>query len=119
MKFSQLKSIVTAAALISSTMVLSAEAGSMRGKSGHTASGSASIAGSTVKLSSNFKFDGGPDVYVAVKQGGKGVKLLGKLRSNKGAQSYKLPSGTKKSDVDQIILWCKKYNVALGAASAN
>ena len=95
-----------------------AQAGSLRGQTGHSASGTAKVSGSSVKFSSNFRFDGGPDVYVAVSRPGKKIKLLGKLRKNSGSQSYRLPSGVKKSDVSRIVLWCKRYGVAMGSASA-
>lgn len=97
----------------------SASAGSIHGSSGHKASGTARVTSNSVKLGSNFRFDGGPDVYVAIKKRGKKLKLLGKLRKNSGAQSYRLPAGSKKADVDQILLWCKRYGVSLGTANAN
>ena len=99
--------------------IQSAHAGKMRGGSGHKASGNANLVGSKVKLGSNFRFDGGPDVYVAVKKKGQKLKLVGKLRKNSGSQSYGLPTGSNKSDFDRILLWCKKYKVILGSASAN
>ncbi|PCH74798.1 MAG: hypothetical protein COC12_03180 [Rhodobacteraceae bacterium] len=88
----------------------------MRGVNGHSASGSATIASGQVELGSDFRFDGGPDVYVAVKQGGK-IQLLGKLRDNSGAQSYALPAGG--DGPDEILLFCKQYNVTLGKAAVN
>ena len=93
------------------------QAGSLRGQGGHRASGTANVSGSSVKLGSNFKFDGGPDVYVAVSRPGQKIRLIGKLRKNSGAQAYRLPSGVKKGDVNRVVLWCKRYGVALGSAS--
>jgi len=89
-------------------------AGPLRGVNGHTASGSATIAAGQVELGADFQFDGGPDVYVATKQGGE-IVLLGKLRANAGAQSYALPSGS--DGAEEILLFCKQYNVTLGQAS--
>jgi len=94
-----------------------AQAGGLRGESGHRASGSAKITGSSIKLGSNFQFDGGPDVYVAVSGPGQKLMLLGKLRKNSGFQAYRLPSGVKNHDVNRVVLWCKRYGVALGSAS--
>ncbi len=108
-----------AVVLVASAFVQSAEAGKLRGKSGHKASGNANVVGSTVKLGSNFRFDGGPDVFVAVKENGKKLKLIGKLRRNSGAQSYSLPAGTNKSEVKKILLWCRKFNAVLGTANTN
>jgi len=106
---------LAAASLIILSTSLPSQAGSLKGDNGHVASGNASRSGNMVKLANNFKFDGGPDVYVAVKKQGKKLQLLGKLRKNTGAQSYKLTS--KSTDADTVILWCKKYGVALGQAS--
>ncbi len=91
-------------------------AGPLSGVNGHSASGSATIDAGKVELGSDFRFDGGPDVYVAVKNGDK-IQLLGKLRANDGAQSYALPAGG--DEADEILLYCKQYNVTLGKASAN
>ena len=90
-------------------------AGPMLGVNGHKASGSATIEAGKVELSTDFWFDGGPDVYVALKQGGQ-IQLLGKLRENAGAQSYALPAGSTGAQADEILLWCKQFNVTLGKA---
>jgi len=86
-------------------------------KDGYTASGSAKLKAGKVVLGSNFKFSGGPDVYVAVKSGGELV-VIEKLRENSGGQTYALPASFD-GDVDEIILWCKKFNVELGKATMN
>lgn len=117
--FSAVLKFSTTFVIIAITGSVAVQAGSMRGQSGHKASGSAKVSGNTVKLGSNFRFDGGPNVYVAVKKRGQKMKLISKLRKNNGAQSYKLPIGSKKANVDQILLWCKTYNVPLGTANAN
>jgi len=119
MNFFRKTTTIAATIIVAASFVSSAYAGAMRGASGHKASGTARVSGNSVKLSSNFRFDGGPDVYVAIKKRGSKVKLISKLRKNSGAQNYTLPKGSKKSDVDQILLWCKKYNVPLGTATPN
>ena len=93
-------------------------AGPMLGVNGYKASGSAAIKAGKVELSSDFWFAGGPDVYVALKQGDQ-IQLLGKLRENSGAQSYALPAGSTGEEADEILLWCKKFNVTLGTAAIN
>ena len=98
--------------------VLAVSAGPMKGANGHTASGSATINNNQVELGADFVFDGGPDVYVAVRKDGK-VHLLEKLRDNSGAQAYSLPTGLSLGGNDEILLFCKQYNVTLGKASAN
>ncbi len=107
---------IAALGLAMATTPLSA--GTIKGANGHIASGSASITAGQVEFGADFVFDGGPDVYVAVKKANK-LHLLGKLRENSGAQSYRLPSNGAADGADQIILWCKQYNVTLGRASAN
>ncbi len=102
----------TAALFVAGAVPL--DAAPLKGVNGHVASGSAAIAGDKVELGSDFRFDGGPDVYVAVKRGQE-IQLLGKLRANSGAQSYSLSGG---GDVDEILLFCKQFNVTLGKASA-
>jgi len=78
----------------------------------------ATITANRVELGADFVFDGGPDVYVAVKKAGK-LYLLGRLKANSGAQTYSLPSNGVAIGADEILLWCKQYNVTLGKASAN
>ncbi len=111
--------IFTSAAIVLAFAGLSANAGPMSGAGNYKASGNARVSGNSVKLGSDFRFSGGPDVYVAVKSKGQKMKLLGKLRKNRGAQSYKLPVGTQKADVEKILLWCKRYNVQMGSANPN
>jgi len=110
---------LAAAALMFTLSALPASAGPLSAvKGGYTASGSATISSGKVKLGSDFQFSGGPDVYVAVQQDGE-IKLLGKLKSNSGAQSYKLPSGDDGSGAQEILLYCKKFSVTLGSAPIN
>lgn len=107
-----------AASLLMPFATLPAFAGALKGANGHTASGSAIINNAKVELGSDFVFDGGPDVYVAVRKDGK-IHLLGKLRDNSGAQAYSLPTGFSLGGNEEILLFCKQYNVTLGKASAN
>ena len=93
-------------------------AGPLQGVNGHVASGSAEIGSGEVTLGPDFRFDGGPDVYVALRGGGR-ILLLGRLRANAGAQAYALPSGEDGAGAEEILLYCKQYNVVLGKAPAN
>lgn len=93
-------------------------AGALKGLNGHTASGSATISNAKVELGTDFVFDGGPDVYVAVRTDGK-IHLLAKLRDNTGAQSYSLPNNLSLGGKDEILLFCKKFNVPLAKAPAS
>ncbi len=117
MKSSHLTWAATTAILLSTCAVAPVTAGPMQGINGHQAAGSATISGGKVMLSDDFRFDGGPDVYVTVKKGNK-LFLLGKLKSNSGAQSYSLPAGDDGAGVADILLYCKQYKVVLGKAAA-
>ncbi len=105
---------LAALTILCSAIAGASVAGPLSGVNGHTASGSAMIKNGKVSLGSDFRFDGGPDVYVAVRRGGK-IQLLDKLQANSGAQTYALPGGADKAE--EILLFCKKYNVTLGKAS--
>jgi hypothetical protein len=38
------------------------------------------------------------------------------LRSNSGAQAYKVPEGIDPDAFDEVSIWCRKYSVPLGVA---
>ena len=111
-------SALASTSLFLTLTAMPALAGPLQGVNGHRASGSATINADKVDLGADFAFDGGPDVYVAVRKGGK-VHLLGKLRGNSGAQSYSLPASGAADGADEILLFCKQFNVTLGKAPAN
>lgn len=71
----------------------------------------------------------GPDVHVwltdaPVKPGKDGWNVFddgkhldaGKLKGNKGNQSYPLPAATDLSGYTSVSLWCDRFNVSFGAA---
>lgn len=111
-------SALALAGLLVGSSAMGALAGTLSGANGHTASGHATINAGKVELGEDFQFDGGPDVYVAIKSGTE-IQLLGKLRDSAGAQTYALPSGVSGADADEILLWCKKFSVKLGTASVD
>jgi hypothetical protein len=41
---------------------------------------------------------------------------LGKLRGNRGDLTYPLPAGTDVRDFGSVVIWCKRFSVAFGAA---
>lgn len=41
---------------------------------------------------------------------------LGPLRGNRGALTYPLPAGTDAGRFGSVVLWCKRFSVAFGAA---
>lgn len=118
MDLSSCRSILAATPLLLALTTSPALSGAITGVNGHQASGNATKTANRVELGADLVFDGGPDVYVAVKKADK-LYLLGKLEANSGAQTYRLPSNGVAIGADEILLCCKQYNVTLGKASAN
>ncbi|MEU4221673.1 DM13 domain-containing protein [Actinoplanes sp. NPDC026623] len=42
---------------------------------------------------------------------------LGRLKGNKGDQTYPIPAGTDLDDLESVTIWCKRFSVSFGAAS--
>ncbi|GIF62264.1 hypothetical protein Ais01nite_02990 [Asanoa ishikariensis] len=42
---------------------------------------------------------------------------LGRLKGNKGDQTYAIPSGTNLDQLGSVTIWCKRFSVSFGAAS--
>ncbi len=96
--------------------------GTFRGASSHETSGMVELVTengqTTVRLKSNFNFDGAPDPKVGFGSNGKydGKSDLGALKSNSGEQSYAVPASLDISGYNEVYIWCKKYSVPLGVA---
>ena len=41
---------------------------------------------------------------------------LGPLKGNRGDQNYAIPVGTDLTKYPSVVLWCKRFSVAFGAA---
>lgn len=41
---------------------------------------------------------------------------LGKLKGNRGDQNYAIPSGTDLSELENAVIWCRRFHVSFGAA---
>ena len=82
-----------------------------------------------VNLSGDFKTRGAPDLKIflspqsAADTNGKnatdGAVLVSPLSSNKGAQSYKIPSGTNLDDFSSILIHCEQYSKLWSASDLN
>jgi len=68
----------------------------------------------------------GPDVRVWLSakpvdqaaDAGSGAWLeLGPLKGNRGDQNYTIPAGTDLSRYASVVLWCRRFSVAFGAAA--
>jgi len=70
--------------------------------------------------------DNGPDVHVYLSAGvdARGPEgtldddfvTLGRLKGNIGSQNYEIPAGTDLDRHRTVVLWCKRFTVAFGAA---
>jgi len=94
--------------------------GTFTGKSRHETTGGVEIAGRTVTLLDDFTFDGAPDPKVALgKNGFRKQWILAPLASNAGKQSYEIPADIDVDSVNEVWIWCEKFNVPLGVAKIN
>lgn len=119
--------IIAATSFATSMIALPAFAGSelkgsFEGKSNHVTTGQVKLVTegdkTFVELQSDFKFDGAPDPRVALGNNGYDrTMLLGKLHSNSGKQRYQIPARIETSGVNEVWIWCKKFNVPLGVAT--
>ncbi len=115
------------AAVLAAPVAASAQAqvlarGAFRGKSGHAASGGASVVktatGAVVVLPPDFKFDGAPDPKLGFgKNGYVKSTQFSELKSNSGAQTYKIPAAIDPADYTEVWVWCEQYSVPLGVAT--
>lgn len=118
----------TVAALSFGPMTIAANAattvksGSFRNAGGHKTSGSVRLVkdGNTYKvvLGANFRHDGSPAPRVAFGNG-KYVRgtIIGRLRKNRGSQTYTVPKRLNVTKFTQVWIWCVKFNSPLGVAS--
>jgi Electron transfer DM13 len=67
--------------------------------------------------------DNGPDlvVYLSPQPAdgngfGNGAVNLGRLKGNKGSQNYELPADVDPANFGSVVIWCKRFSVAFGAA---
>ena len=92
------------------------------GKSGHKTSGSISVVktanGIEVRLGSNFKLDSAPDPWLGFGRSGKydPASEVAILKSNTGAQVYKIAGNVDVSKYNEFYVWCRKFAVPLGVA---
>jgi len=72
-------------------------------------------------LGPDFSLDNAPDPYIVLTGTGMGsgerTLNLGKLKHKNGGSTFEIPGGQELSGYDQVIVWCKKFNVVLGQAT--
>lgn len=110
-------------------IVKSAPAEWTGGDSAHGASGEAFLTSdgnqTFVAFMENFRARNGPDLRVyLVKTGerrgfGDEFKELGKLKGNRGSQSYEIPEGTDLSEYNTVLVWCRPFSVLFASVDLN
>ncbi len=66
--------------------------------------------------------DAGPDLRVYLVSGGyDGGDVeehvdVGQLKGNQGTQQYEVPAGVDTSRYSTVLIWCRAFSVAFGAA---
>lgn len=118
-----------AAALTAVTMMLAATvawagagSGTFSGLSNHETRGTVEVVetaeGWEIHLKDSFWFDGAPDPRVGF--GNEGTFAPGTdfevLRSDTGAQVYKVPAGIDPADFNNVFIWCRRFAVPLVVA---
>jgi hypothetical protein len=99
--------------------------GMFAGAGGHAARGSYNFATvgkhTRLQLGADFAVEKGPDVFVVLSPSetvpGDGALFLGKLKRFSGAQEFEVPAGTDLAAYSHVVLWCRKYSVAMGVAA--
>ena len=97
--------------------------GSFEGRSDHITLGAVSIhqVGDAYELvfAGDFSLDGAPDPTVGFGIDGAydASTTLGALKQKTGAQSYTLPASFDPSAVNEVYVWCDKFDVPLGVAN--
>lgn len=95
-----------------------ARSGGFIGQSRHETSGTVSVAPGALTLHRNFRFDGAPDPKLAFGDGNRVDRstIFSPLRSNSGAQNYRVPRGINVARYSHVWLWCERFGVPLGVA---
>ena len=68
-----------------------------------------------VRFEDDFATDNGPDLYAVAYVGGERVEL-GRLKGNRGAQNYELPSSVDPRSVEAVAVWCKRFDATFTTA---
>jgi hypothetical protein len=108
--------------LPAATTEAGAGSGSFGGVNGHQATGRVAVIqtadGWELRLEDDFTFDGAPDPWVGFGTSGSFARATDfyRLRSNTGAQVYKVPVDIDAAAYDEVYIWFRRYSVPLGVA---
>jgi hypothetical protein len=102
---------------------------SMLGDRAHHASGTVRVLrvadGARVLRLEGLDVENGPDLHVSLAAAGpdapndaydSGYVSLGRLKGNKGDQTYAVPDAVDLSRFASVVIWCKRFSVAFGTA---
>ncbi len=83
--------------------------------------------GSRVVRLEGLSTENGPDLHLYLTEAAADVRndnafsaryaSLGKLKGNKGDQTYQLPATVDLGRYAAVVIWCKRFSVAFGAAA--
>lgn len=95
--------------------------GEFEGRSDHVTSGGVSILrtnGQTLLvLEAEFSLDGAPDPQIGFgKDGFQSDTLIAELHDKTGAQVYVIPAHINIADINEVYIWCGKFDIPLGVA---
>ena len=93
--------------------------GTFKGLGGYSAKGTAELAAGTLSFSSDFASDNGPGLFIYLTKSASSISgsvELGAIASNKGAQTYAVPSTVGLNDYDFVLIYCKPFGVPFGVA---
>lgn len=101
-----------------------ARSGTFIGRSGYTASGTATILRDStgaliVRLESDFRTSTGPGLFVYLgksSSSGTNGAELGALKSTSGLQTYPIPAAVNPNDFSHVLIYCKPFNVVFAYA---
>ena len=104
-------------------------ASAMLGDRAHHASGDVRVLrladGSRVVRLEGLDVENGPDLYVTLAAAAPDAPdaaydseyvSLGRLKGNKGDQTYAVPAGVDLSRYASLVIWCKRFSTAFGTA---
>ena len=92
----------------------------------HYGKGTVAVFGRLVHLEADFEVGPGPAFHVYLSPKAtirssddfplKASLALGKLRSFKGSQRYRLPAGTDPGKYNSVVIWCRQFGVLISPA---
>ena len=94
----------------------------LRGVASHDATGTVAVrrrgAGWVVEFSGDYSVTRAPDPYVGFGSADRYARRtqFAKMRSTKGAQSYRVPAGIDPTAHGAVWVWCRRFDVPIAVA---